>query len=196
MKEKNMPKFIGLSHVCIFVDDMEEGVKYYEKLLGAELDHSIPHWKNPGFFRAGGFVKEADHGEVSIGFMNVPGTNLTLEIMQYISPKGRKEPVVFAANDVSGARHVALKITNIEEAFEHIKSMPDTKLINETDDYKVYKISETSPEEVRFPGQKPGETDERNVDAAQILGQVKYFYFIDKYGLQWEFEQGHTDIGD
>ncbi len=196
MAEKKMPKFIGLSHVCIFVDDMEEGIKYYEKLLGAELDHCIPHWKNPGFFRAGGFVKEANEGEVSIGFMNVPGTNLTLEIMQYISPAGRKEPVVFAANDVSGARHVALKITNIEEAFEHIKAMPDTKLINQTDDYKVYKISETEPEEVRFPDQKPGETDERNVDAAKILGQVKYFYFIDKYGLQWEFEQGHTDIGD
>ena len=126
----------------------------------------------------------------------VPGTNLTLEIMQYISPAGRKEPVVFAANDVSGARHVALKITNIEEAFEHIKAMPDTKLINQTEDYKVYEISETEPEEVRFPDQKPGETDERNVDAAKILGQVKYFYFIDKYGLQWEFEQGHTDIGD
>ena len=29
-----------------------------------------------------------------------------------------------------------------------------------------------------------------------ILGNTKYFYFIDKYGLQWEFEQGHTDIGD
>jgi maltose O-acetyltransferase len=32
--------------------------------------------------------------------------------------------------------------------------------------------------------------------AADILGNTKYFYFIDKYGLQWEFEQGHTDIGD
>lgn len=32
--------------------------------------------------------------------------------------------------------------------------------------------------------------------AADILGNTKYFYFIDKYGLQWEFEQGYTDIGD
>ena len=41
-----------------------------------------------------------------------------------------------------------------------------------------------------------GETDGRNAETAKILGQVRYFYFIDRYGLQWEFEQGHTDIGD
>ena len=29
-----MPKFAGLSHVCIFVDDMMEAVDYYQKLLG------------------------------------------------------------------------------------------------------------------------------------------------------------------
>ena len=57
------------------------------------------------------FVKEAADGDVSIAFVNVPGTKLTLELMQYHSPEGRKEPVFFAANDVSGARHVALKIS-------------------------------------------------------------------------------------
>ena len=40
------------------------------------------------------------------------------------------------------------------------------------------------------------EMDERKRQTAKILSEVRYFYFIDKYGLQWEFEQGHTDIGD
>ena len=115
-----MPKFAGLSHVCIFVDDMMEAVDYYQKLLGVVPDHYLSHWRNEGFFKAGGFVKEAADGDVSIAFVNVPGTKLTLELMQYHSPEGRKEPVFFAANDVSGARHVALKITNIDEAFLYI----------------------------------------------------------------------------
>lgn len=191
-----MPKFIGLSHVCIFVDDMEAAVEYYRALLGVVPDHCLPHWKNRGFFEAGGFIEEAGQGDVSIAFVNVPGTKLTLELMQYHSPEGRKEPVFFAANDVSGARHVALKVTNIEEAFLHVKSMPDTRLINETEAYRVFQISETRPEEVRFFGQAPGETDPRNEETAKILSQVRYFYFIDRYGLQWEFEQGHSDIGD
>ena len=96
----------------------------------------------------------------------------------------------------SGARHVALKITNIDEAFLHIKSMPDTRLINETDDYQVFQISETYPDEVHFFDQDMKEMDERKQQTAKILSEVRYFYFIDKYGLQWEFEQGHTDIGD
>ena len=191
-----MPNFTGLSHVCIFVDDMTQAVSYYRKLLGATPDHYLSHWRNKGFFQAGGFLDQAEEGDVSIAFVNVPGTKLTLELMQYHYPEGRKTPVVFAANDVSGARHVALKITNIEEAFLHIKSMPDTKLINETDDYQVFQISETRPSEVHFFDQDLRETDERNVQTAKILSGVKYFYFIDKYGLQWEFEQGHSDIGD
>lgn len=191
-----MPKFAGLSHVCIFVDDIMSASDYYKNLLGAVPDHYLEHWKNEGFFKAGGFIKEAADGDVSIAFLNVPGTKLTLELMQYHYPKGRKEPIFFAANDISGARHVALKITNIDEAFEHIKKMPDTKLINQTDDYGVFQISETKPSEVHFFDQNKDELDERNEDTAKILSGVKYFYFIDKYGLQWEFEQGHTDIGD
>ena len=191
-----LPHIIGLSHICIFVDDMERAVAYYRDLLGVQPDHCLPHWRNEGFFKAGGFVDEAADGDVSIAFVNVPGTKLTLELMQYHYPKGRTEPVTFAANDVSGARHVALKVTNIEAAFAHIKAMPDTRLINETGAYGVYRISETRPEEVRFFDQAPGQSDERNAETAKILGQVRYFYFIDRYGLQWEFEEGHTDIGD
>lgn len=191
-----LPNIVGLSHICIFVDDMEQAVDYYRALLGVQPDHCLSHWRNEGFFQAGGFVNEAADGEVSIAFVNVPGTKLTLELMQYHHPKGRTEPVVFAANDVSGARHVALKVTNIEAAFAHIQAMPDTCLINETEAYRVYAISQTQPSEVRFFDQAPGETDGRNVQTAKILSQVRYFYFIDRYGLQWEFEQGHTDIGD
>ena len=191
-----MPQFTGLSHVCIFVDDMMEAASYYQKLLGAVPDHYLSHWKNKGFFQAGGFLQEAEDGDVSLAFLNVPGTKLTLELMEYHCPAGRKEPVFFAANDVSGARHVALKITNIDEAFEHIKAMPDTRLINEAKDYRVFQISPTQPSEVRFFDQDLRETDERNVRTAKILSSVRYFYFLDKYGLQWEFEQGHSDIGD
>ena len=51
-----MPRFIGLSHVCIFVDDMMEAVSYYQKLLGAVPDHNLSHWRNKGFFQACSFI--------------------------------------------------------------------------------------------------------------------------------------------
>lgn len=191
-----MPKFTGLSHICIFVDDMNSAVSYYRKLLGTEVEYYLPHWKNEGFFKAGGFMEQAVEGEVSIAFVGVPGTRLTLELMQYHNPKGRTEPILFSANDVSGARHVALKVTNIDQAFAHVKQMPDTVMINSSKNYRPFEISPTKPEEVRFYDQGPGQIDQRNEKTAEILSGIRYFYFIDKYGLQWEFEQGHTDIGD
>jgi len=32
-------------------------------------------------------------------------------------------------------------------------------------------------------------------EVVDVIGGIRYFYFIDKYGIQWEFEEGHTDIG-
>lgn len=190
------PNFTGLSHVCIIVDNLMEAFSYYERILGAVPDQCIPHWKNKGFFECAGYIEEAEEAEISIGFLNVPGTAFTIEIMEYHNPQGWREPIIFRANDVSGARHVALKVTNIEEAFEHIKSQPDATLINTSPKYRVFQIGETRPEDFYyFDKQKEADADGKTA-AANILGTIKYFYFIDKYGLQWEFEQGHTDIGD
>ena len=58
------PIFTGLSHVCIFVDDVKEAFAYYERILGAVPNQHIPHWKNEGFFQAGGFIEEAKEAEV------------------------------------------------------------------------------------------------------------------------------------
>ena len=104
--------------------------------------------------------------------------------------------MIFAANDISGARHVALKVTNIHEAFLHVKAMPDTRLISGDPAFRPFRISETTPDQVRFFDQDLRERDARNEQTARILSQVRYIYFIDKYGLQREFEQGHSDIGD
>lgn len=190
------PNFCGLSHVCIFVDDVMAAAKYYERILGAVPDQHIPHWKNRGFFEAGGFIDEAEDGDVSIIFINVPGTQFTIELMCYHYPEGRKEPVIFRANDVSGARHVALKVTNIKEAFEYIKSQLDCTLINTGSQYRVFTISETEPDEFYYFDKEKEADKAAKQKAADTLSSIQYFYFIDKYGLQWEFEQGHSDIGD
>lgn len=189
------PNFVGLSHVCVIVDNIMEAFDYYKRILGAEPDQCIPHYRNIGFFQAAGFVENPEECDISIGFLNVPNTGLTIEIMEYHQPVGRKEPIVFHANDVSGARHVALKVSNIEETFDHIKAQPDATLINTTPQYGVYTISKTQPTDFYyFDAAKEADAAGKQA-AADILGQIKYFYFIDKYGLQWEFEQGHTDIG-
>ena len=135
--------FTGLSHICIFVENVEKAIQYYKRILGAVPKQYIPHFRNPGFFEAGGFLKEAGDADVSIGIMEVPGAGLVLELMCYHYPKGRQTPMFFRANDISGARYIALKVANIEEAFEYIKSQSDVTLINTSEEYRVFKLSNT-----------------------------------------------------
>ena len=64
-----------------------------------------------------------------------------------------------------------------------------------TDRYQIIEETEKA-DGIVVRSQNMKEMDERKQQTAKILSEVRYFYFIDKYGLQWEFEQGHTDIGD
>ena len=102
----------------------------------------------------------------------------------------------FRANDISGARYIALKVANIEEAFEYIKSQSDVTLINTSEEYRVFKISKVEPSQIKFFDPEKENNPYIKQEAADILGNTKYFNFVDRYGLQWEYEQENVDICD
>lgn len=183
------PAFTGLSHICIVVDDVMEAFQYYERILDAIPNQYIPRWNNKGFFQAAGFMREAEDAEASVGTMDVPGAGFTIQLICYHYPRGRQEPIIFKANDISGARHIALKVINIEEAFEYIKAQPDVTLINTETDYKVFQSSQTESSDLYFFDEEKEKDIGEKQKVADLLGNTKYFYFIDQYGLQWEFEQ-------
>jgi len=183
------PAFTELSHICIFVDDVMDAFQYYERILDAIPSQYIPHWRNKGFFQSCGFLEEAEFADASVGYMDIPGTKVTLELICCHYPRGRQDPVIFKANDISGARYISLKVMNIEEAFEYIKAQPDVTLINTTDDYKVYQISWTDPEDLYYFDEEKESNAKVKQDAAETISRLKCFYFIDQYGLQWGFEQ-------
>lgn len=183
------PAFTGLSHICIVVDDVMEAFQYYERILDAIPNQYIPRWNNKGFFQAAGFMQEAENAEASIGFMDVPGAGFTIQLICYHYPRGRQEPVLFKANDISGARHIALRVINIDEAFEYIKAQPDVTLIRTESDYEVSHNSQIEPSDLYFFDEEKEKNVYGKQEAAELLGSTKYFYFIDQYGLQWEFEQ-------
>ena len=186
------PIFTGFSYICIMVDDVNEAFPYYERILGAVPREYFPYWRNKGFFKGMGFMKEAGESEVSVGIMDVPGTRLVLVLMRYHYPEGRKTPIIFKANDMSGARIVSLETENIEEAFAYISAQPDITLIHTDDDgheYKVAQLSITRPFDfLCFDWEMEGNFDKKQEEAERISSR-KFFHFIDKYGLQWEFMQ-------
>lgn len=162
------PNYIGLSHVCIIVDNLMESIFYYNRILSAQPQQYIPHWKGNAFFKE----------DLSIVFMSIPGTSFTLELLEYHFSKKSPDSVLFHANDISELRHVTLKVRNIDDTFAYLRRQRDINLVSGPSECRAYYIG----------------TPVKTADA-EMLGTVRLFYMIDKYGLCWAFEQNYIDMG-
>jgi methylmalonyl-CoA/ethylmalonyl-CoA epimerase len=87
-------------------------------------------------------------------------------------------------------------VKNIDKAFNHVKSQEGVRLISDSPDYFPYKIDDITVDEFSFFDESLENDFNEKEKARSIVGNIRYFYFIDKYGVQWEFEEGHSDIGD
>ncbi|HGJ5899509.1 VOC family protein [Arsenophonus apicola] len=191
-----MFNIIGLGHINIVVDDLEAAIFYYKKLLTAKQVQIFPHFKNIGFAKSAGFMESPEGVDVSITFLEIPNTSIHIELMQYHSPIGIKiDNKNKFSNNIGGVGHICLKVNNIDDAFSHIKNMPDTKLIVNNENYQPYKIDNIAHFEFQFVDTETENNREAKENVCKIVSNIRYFYFIDKYGIQWEFEQGHSDIG-
>lgn len=189
-------EFCGLGHINIVVDDIDEGISFYSTILQAVPYQIFRNFKNIGFSKAAGFLSNAEDIELHIAFLEIPNTGLTLELMQYITPETNNKIEKKDVYAIAGVRHVALKVNNIENAFQRVSQMEGIELINSSESYKPYKIDTIEETEFVFFEQKLECNMKKKKEVADCIGQTKYFYFRDKYGVQWEFEQGHTDVGN
>lgn len=190
-----MIQFEGLSHINIVVDDMNKAMTFYQKIFGAMPQQSFPHFKNNGFAQSAGFMAKPEDVDVTITFLEIPNTGVFLELMQYHYPSGEQSVNYKQTNDVGNVGHIALKVSNIEQAFEFVKMQQGVKLISDDDNYQPFKIDAIKPGEFHF-FDKSKEADEPEKQAVcDLVSNIRYFYFIDPYGVQWELEQGHSDIG-
>ncbi|HGJ5874402.1 VOC family protein [Arsenophonus apicola] len=190
-------KVIGLGHINVVVDNLPSAVEYYKKLFSAKQVQIFPHFKNIGFAKSAGFMQSPEEVDVTISFLQIPNTAIYIELMQYHSPLGKESDTAEKfSNDIGGIGHICLKVDNIDDAYFHIKNMPDTKLITDHEDYKPYKIDNITPAEFQFIDNEAENNQTAKQNVCDIVGKIRYFYFIDKYRIQWEFELGHSDIGE
>jgi methylmalonyl-CoA/ethylmalonyl-CoA epimerase len=192
-----MFSFDSLGHINVVVTDLEEATEFYQALLGTSIEQTFPHFKNVGFARSAGFLDNPESVDVSIRFLKLSfkgSEELFLELFVFHHPAGRQEVTPRKTNDVGGPRHVCLRVTNIDEVFAHVKSIAGVHLINESPEYRPYFISPIKPRAIELPGAGPDRTDAKEA-ICEIVKGIRFFYAIDRYGIEWEFEEGHAGIG-
>lgn len=191
-----MIKLKSFGHINIVVDDTNTATQFYQNTLGATPVYEAPHFKNIGFAKAAGFLSNPSEVDVSIRFLALPfPTPIFLELMQYHSPKGKESVQHFKTNDMGGPRHICLRVENVAEAFEHVKGCKGAQMINQAAEYKPYKLESITPQQFRFFDPQLEASREAKDHMCQEAGSIRFFYFLDPYGVQWEIEQGPNDVG-
>lgn len=190
-----MINFKGLGHINVIVDDIDAASEFYKKIFSAIPHQEFPKFKNVGFAKSAGFLDNPENVEVTIRFLEIPGANVFLELMEYHAPQALTPIQIKKTHELGGPRHICLRVSNIDQAFQFLKTQDGVTMINSSDQYKPYKIDGITPSEFKFfDVEKEADSDEKQ-KVCDIVGEIRYFYFIDKYGIQWELEQGHEDIG-
>jgi len=152
----------ALSHVNVVVNDsVDSGAEYYEML---------------GFYPASNadgpmnYTKVTNHGfcvdagfescRVDILFLKHEIINLYLELFFYYEPVGDRKIPIFNTNDAGGIRHIAVEVVDAVQTYENLKAK----------DHQGTFITKDTPIPLDpFP--------------------YTFMYWIDRYGVQWEFEQ-------
>lgn len=192
-----MIEFESLGHINIVVKDIDNASAFYERAFGAVPFQEFSHFRNVGFARSAGFLEAPETVDVSIRFLRLPTPEgVILELMEYHHPAGVICCRNKVANGLNCVGHVAMRVKDIDAAFAHIKATEGVRMINPSDDYQPFKIDSIEPNEFRFfdPSMEANAAEKQAV--CLIVGSIRYFYFLDPYGVQWEFEQGHSDIGN
>lgn len=157
---------LGFSHINVIVADlkmMDEATEFYKRILGFEEAWSLwlPEEANAHFAADAGF----ENCKVLVRFLYHPNTQMHLELMMYEYPKGCQKIEYHKTNDVGGIRHVALEVNDAVAAYNWLKDQEGVTMIK--------------------PVRKGYGPPQRLSPDPQT-----FFYWLDPYGVQWEFEQG------
>ncbi len=191
-----MISFDTLGHVNIVVDDLEEATAFYRQAFGAVPRQTFPHFRNVGFAKAAGVLEQPDELDVSIRFLELPTREgLMLELMQYHSPGQAGATFSTRPQEAGGLGHIALRVNNIDEAFEALKGLKGVRMVHSSPEYRPFRIDPIGPSEFRFHDDALEADPQAKQSVCAMVASIKYFYFVDPYGIRWELEQGHSDTG-
>lgn len=102
-----MVRILGVNHIGLTVSDVERSVRFYTQFLGFQHHGEVVPVSGPWISQITAFPDT----DLRIAFLTQGET--TLELIQYVSPRGESEVRTTTA-DV-GSAHVAVEVDDIEQ---------------------------------------------------------------------------------
>lgn len=161
----------GLSHFSINVPNVDEAFEFYHRVLGFEIMQAGKRWgnfdirnmTNEGFCKDAGFLD--GRCKFDCLWLKHPHMNINLELFHYYEPEGvnHLNERLPDTHDIGGIKHICYAVENAEKAFRFLSNQRGVTMINTRSDYHPVRMDP-------FP--------------------LKFFYWRDPYGVQWECEEG------
>ncbi len=119
---QGVPGARNFDHAGVAVPDLDEAVRFFTDVLGAEL-----------LFRAGPYQTmeqkvDADPGTTVRVAMLRFGPNANLELLEFDGPQKAKQPPRVSDN---GAHHVAIWVENVWRAADYLRQQPGVTILGE-----------------------------------------------------------------
>jgi catechol 2,3-dioxygenase-like lactoylglutathione lyase family enzyme len=165
---------LALSHLNVVVADIDVATEFYGTVLGFErASNATGPMDYPGVDLAS-FARNAGFADrplsLDIRFLKHPELGMYLELFRYRYPEGEQSIHRHQTNDVGGIRHVALEVPDAVAAHAFIRSQ-QAAYEKEGLHIDILGGPDHIPEEITpYP--------------------YKFFYWVDPWGVQWEFEEG------
>jgi catechol 2,3-dioxygenase-like lactoylglutathione lyase family enzyme len=105
-----MHQIDGTHHVSFSVADMDRSLAFYRDLLGFTVTSD---WETEADYLSTitGFIGT----RLRIAFVTLPGTDMRLELIQYMNPVGQAGPL---PTNVPGAAHICLSVSDIQSTYD------------------------------------------------------------------------------
>jgi catechol 2,3-dioxygenase-like lactoylglutathione lyase family enzyme len=103
----------AIHHTAISVSDLDASIHFYRDLLGMTLEWRMDHRQGDALERVVG-MKNVD---VSIALLS--GWGSRIELLQYLSPKGKPYPPNKLQCD-KGIIHLAFQVVNIDDRYKQL----------------------------------------------------------------------------
>jgi methylmalonyl-CoA/ethylmalonyl-CoA epimerase len=182
-------KFTGFGHISITVDNIDTATVLYKELFGAvPIKHFLPI-KDKNWAKNIGFSKNCEEVEVSNRFLLIPSINLYIELLQYHTPVSEPH-IVSNPSAIHGISHICLTVNDIDGVFELVKQHQKLKIKCSLNDYvKPLKIATVTEKDFYFFDEHLENDPLFKNKAAYLTNTIRFFTFIDHYGITWELEE-------
>lgn len=182
-------KPFGFGHISITVDNIDTATLLYKELFGAvPIKHFLPV-KDESWAKNIGFSKETEKVEVSNRFLLIPGINLYMELLQYHHPLSAKN-ICTNPSEIHGVSHICLTVDNIDQIFRQLKQHKKLKIKCALDDYKKpLEINTVTEKDFYFFDEVLENDPLYKSKATYLTNTIRFFAFVDPYGVTWELEE-------